>query len=320
MKLLNKIPLGILILLAVYCNKPKREAHIIAQINDKNILLEEIDSIINMQIYELRMNTLNMIISKKLLQEEAKKHKVPLKLLIENQIENKCENVSVEDFEKYAARLNESIIDTNNIFSYLTKIKQKERQAFFVDSLKKYYSIRIKLQPPYYKELETNQLYSHTLVKSNSNTIVYIISDFHCPACQNVEKRLKYLYDKYNKKVTFKFIYFSDYIDNSALACEVAAKQNKFREMHDIIFENAELLNQDSIYYHFAKEIGLKMNEFVYEMRDLNLLAPLAKNKEKLFKNNIYTTPTFIVNNKILDEKYAIDYLEDVIIEEINEK
>jgi hypothetical protein len=33
--------------------------------------------------------------------------------------------------------------------------------------------------------------------------------------------------------------------------------------------------------------------------------------------NEIYSTPTFLVNGKILNETYAIDYLEDVLIEEM---
>jgi len=41
-------------------------------------------------------------------------------------------------------------------------------------------------------------------------------------------------------------------------------------------------------------------------------------NKKYLVENNIYTTPTFIVNDKILDHKYSIHYLEDLIIEELN--
>lgn len=290
---------------------------LIASIDSNKIYLNEIDSMISLQQYQLRFNALQMTISKKVLETEAKKQNIPLKELINAQIVNKCEEVTIEDFERYVARLNDSFIDTNNVFKYLTGLKQKDRQAFYVDSLMQYYSIKLKLQPPYYKEIETNQLYSHDIVKSNSNTTVYIISDFHCPACQNVEKQLKCLYDKYEDEVTFKFIYFSDYIDNSALACEAAAKQKKFRKMHDIIFENAELLNQDSIYYEFAKEIGLEIDEFDYEMHNIDLLPPLVKNKENLILKNIYTTPTFIVNNKILDEKYAIDYLEDVIVEEI---
>ena len=61
-------------------------------------------------------------------------------------------------------------------------------------------------------------------------------NNFKCPACQKAENSLKKLYNKYNNEVKFKFIYFRDYIGDDALACEAAAKQNKFKQMHDMIF------------------------------------------------------------------------------------
>lgn len=88
--------------------------------------------------------------------------------------------------------------------------------------------------------------------------------------------------------------------------------------MHDILFKNSALLQNDSIYFEFAKELGLNMNEFKKDMKDKNILKGLIVNKELLISNGIYSTPTFIVNGKILDNKYAIDYLEDVIIKDLN--
>lgn len=125
---------------------------------------------------------------------------------------------------------------------------------------------------------------------------------------------------KYNNTIAFKFIYFSNYIEKDALACEAATKQNKFRQMHDVIIKNTELLHQDSIYYDFAKKIGLNINEFNKDMKDNQALKKLLNNKEHLISNEIYSTPTYIVNGKVFADKYAVDYLEDVIIKELKMK
>jgi protein-disulfide isomerase len=164
-----------------------------------------------------------------------------------------------------------------------------------------------------------SQFDSHKLSENESSIVIYIVSDFSCPACQVAENQLKYLYKKYENKVKFKFIYFSDYISRSALACEAAAKQKKFKQMHDIIFENTECLNDDSIFYAFAETIGLNIKKFSEDFNDPLVLKRLIKNKELILSEKIFSTPTFIVNNKILDDSFAIDYLEDVIIEEINQ-
>ncbi|MFW5803984.1 MAG: DsbA family protein, partial [bacterium] len=147
-----------------------------------------------------------------------------------------------------------------------------------------------------------------------------VVSDFGCISCQKAEIELQKLYKKYNKKVNFKFVYFSDYIDKSAIACEAAANQDKFKLMHDKIFKNIKVLHQDSLYYHFARDMGMDIEIFSKDMNDDKILKQLMDNKNYLIANNIFTTPTFIVNKKILDHKYSIHYLEDIIIEELNRK
>ena len=87
--------------------------------------------------------------------------------------------------------------------------------------------------------------------------------------------------------------------------------------MHDIIFENTNLLNEDSIYNYFATKLGLDTNKFNKDMNDQQILKMFVENKERLISKGIYSTPTFVVNGKILDRRHSIDYLEDVIIEEL---
>ncbi len=224
----------------------------------------------------------------------------------------------MQDIDTYLHNNDISFIDTANIKSYLKSIKLKERQYQYIDSLKQYYPLRIKLRPPFYNKIETKDLFSQNITTDKSTVEVYIISDFSCISCQKAEIELQKLYKKYNKKVNFRFVYFSDYIDKSAIACEAAANQGKFRQMHDKIFENIAELHQDSVYFRFARDIGIDVNKFSTDMNDDKILKRLMKNKNYLIENGIYSTPTFIVNEIILDHKYAIHYIEDLIIDELN--
>lgn len=291
--------------------------NVIATLNNKNIFVDNIDSIIGFQIYEQRLNALKLYVSKRILEEEAKKQNLLLKEFTEKQINQKCGKVTRIDIEKYIKKGDVSYIDTNNIKSYLLSLKQKDRQEELIDSLKQHYAIKIKLQPPFFNYIETDEIYSLNLNQNKSNVELLIISDFTCPSCQDAENQLEELYKKYKNNVVFKFVYFSDYISKSALACEAAARQKKFKEMHDIIFENNNLLNEISIYSSFATKLGLNMNKFNKDMTDKQTLKAFFENKEHLISNGIYSTPTFVVNGKILDKRHSIDYLEDVIIEEL---
>ena len=293
---------------------------IIATLDKENIYLNQIDSIIGMQIYEQRLEALQMFASREVLRKEAAKNNLSLNQLVEEQINKKCKEVSKLDLDRYISQNDISLIDTASILSYLKSAKQKERQHQYIDSLKQYYSLRVKLRPPFYNTIETSNLFSQNITSGKAPFKVYIVSDFSCISCQKAEIELQELYKKYNKEVNFKFVYFSDYIDKSAIACEAAAKQGKFKLMHDKIFENIEVLHQDSVYFHFAREIGLDIKLFSKDMNDDEILKRLMDNKNYLISNNIFTTPSFIVSNKILDHKYSIHYLEDIIVEELNKK
>jgi len=311
----------ILLLLVAFngcTNKNKKtNKNIIAEIGEEKIELEKIDSLLNDQIYEIRLNALENEISKKLLEIEAKKQNISLEKLVNTEINKKAKTVTGKELSDYIIKSDFNFNDTSKLKNYLIGIKQKERQSQYVDSLKNIYKVKVFLKPTYFNVIDTKSLYAHNLNENNSKVTVYIISDFRCSSCQETEKTLRKIYNKYNNKIKFAFIYYSGYIDKDALACEAAEKQNKFRKMHDIIFENSDLLSNDSIYYEFAKKIGLDLNKFKLDMQDKSLLKPLLNNKDFLIANQIYTTPSFIVNNKVLNRKYAINYLEEIIDEEL---
>lgn len=184
-------------------------------------------------------------------------------------------------------------------------------------SLKQYYPLRIKLRPPFFSTVDTKNLYSQSITSDNAPLRVYIVSDFSCVNCQKAEVELQKLYKKYNNEVNFEFVFFSSYISKATIACGAADRQGKFRLMHDKIFDNLEVLDQDSVYYRFAQDLGIDIEKFSKDMNDGEILRKIMGNKNYLIENNIVSTPTFIINNKILDHKYSIHYLEDMINDEL---
>ncbi len=245
------ILLIIVILLNFSCspqpNTSDKNNKVVAVIGNDRIYLNDIDTILEEQFYQLRLNALEQIINEQVLKLEAQKQHIAYKDFILKEITQKIKAIDIDDIKKYSEEFSIPIVDTENIKSYLFDIKQKERMQFVADSLKSNYNVKIKLQPPHYKTIDPQKLYSHNLTQNTSKVIVYVVSDYQCPKCQKVETELKYLYNKYRYNVCFKFVYYSAYIDKIALLSEAAAKQNKFIEMHDLIFENSDKLYQDSI-------------------------------------------------------------------------
>lgn len=263
------------------------------------------------------MQYLEVLISRKTLQIEAKKQNLKLEELVKNKINILAEKVNNNDISNYIKREKITYIDTASIVQYLTLIKQKQRQKEYTDSLKEHTDINVLLIPPFFKEIDTTGIYYHNLNNTKADNIVYIISDYKCPSCRKAESKVKKIIAKFNNNVEFRFVYHSSYIDKVALAIEAAKKQNAFIKMHNKMFET-DLFRKETIYTEIAKELSLDIDRFNMDMNNRNVLKKLTKNRELLISKDVYSTPTFIVNTKLLDGKYAIDYLEKVIENEFN--
>ncbi len=150
---------------------------------------------------------------------------------------------------------------------------------------------------------------------TKTNNIVYIISDFKCSTCRKTESKIKKIIDKFKDKIEFRFVYHSSYIDKCALAVEAASKQENFLQMHDQLFKKD--LSDNKVYNEIAKKLDIDIDKFNNDMNNNNILKKLTENRELLISKDVYSTPTFIVNTKLLDGKYAVDYLEKIIENEL---
>ena len=97
---------------------------------------------------------------------------------------------------------------------------------------------------------------------------------------------------------------------NAAVAAEAAALQEKFWEMHDIIFENQRDLSIESLFL-YAKTIGLDLEHFKNDIQKDTLIAKVDQDFESGVRRGVNGTPSFFINRK----KYDGDWEEDEFIE-----
>jgi len=233
------------------------------------------------------------------------------------EVENKADKVDLNDYEKYIEinNIKSEKRDSISIISYLKTIKIKQRHDSFIDSLIDNAEIKIFLKQTNYKTIELNNIKSFDLTPEN-DLIVYIISDFDCPACQLIDNKINKIIEKYKYKVNFRYVYFSEYISKKALASYAAASQNHFIEMHNRLISKKKEIGDEEI-FEIAEDLGLDIPTFEMEYNDSNTLKQFLVTKEELINKGVYSTPTIIVNSKILDDELAIYTIENVIENEL---
>jgi protein-disulfide isomerase len=137
-------------------------------------------------------------------------------------------------------------------------------------------------------------------------------SDFQCPYCDKFSKETEQqLVDAYvaTGKVYFEYRSFGEFIGpeslRSAEAAYCAGDQNKFWEMHDLIFANQNGENQgaftDKRLTAFAQKLGLEMGAFNDCFTSSKYAARVKQDGLDGAKAGVQATPSFVINGKLLE-------------------
>ena len=158
--------------------------------------------------------------------------------------------------------------------------------------------------------------------KEAKNTLIEY-SDFQCPACGLYYPLLKQLSREFGENMMFVYRHFPlqqhKNAKPAAYASEAAGKQDKFWEMHDLIFENQDEWSAKSddkakeIFIKYAGSLNLNIEKF---KNDLNL-EEINKKVESDFKSGlklkVNATPTFFLNGEKLQNPRSYDELKNII-------
>ncbi len=147
---------------------------------------------------------------------------------------------------------------------------------------------------------------AHDHLEGNPDASIELVEygDYQCPHCGRAYHVVKTLQEKLGSQLKFSFRNFPlakihPEATLAAIATEAAARQGKFWEMHDIIFENQEDLEQPAL-IAYAEEIGLDISLFEKDLSDETLLQKVESDFESGIRSGVNATPTFFING----EKY----------------
>lgn len=149
-------------------------------------------------------------------------------------------------------------------------------------------------------------------IRGNKDAKVTLVEygDFQCPACGAFYPIIKQVEADYGEKVKFVFRHFplTDLHPNAfsaARAAEAAGSQNKFFEMHDLLYERQSTwekeTNVQKIFREYAQEIGLDANRFNDDYASNSTTDRINSSVQKGKNQNVQATPTFYLNNQKLE-------------------
>ncbi|HEV7475642.1 MAG TPA: thioredoxin domain-containing protein [Pyrinomonadaceae bacterium] len=133
--------------------------------------------------------------------------------------------------------------------------------------------------------------------------------DYQCPPCGLLHPTLKKLKQELGPNLNFVFrnLPLPTLHKNAvaaAQAAEAARVQDRFWEMHDLLYENQDLwkddINPRSIFLKFASDLGLDTQRFARDMDDKQVLFRIEADEQAAAQLGIAGTPTIIIDGRQL--------------------
>jgi protein-disulfide isomerase len=132
-------------------------------------------------------------------------------------------------------------------------------------------------------------------------------SDFQCPYCGAAHPGLTRLLREFDGQVKLVFKYFPlsghERAMPAARAAEAAARQGKFWEMHDMLFEHQHEL-EDADFERYANALGLDMDKFRTDIVSSEVQARIDADRTEGDKLKLEGTPTIYVDGRLLREPF----------------
>jgi protein-disulfide isomerase len=156
-------------------------------------------------------------------------------------------------------------------------------------------------------------------IQGNRNAPIELLQygDYQCPYCWKAYPIVKRLQSELGENVKFVFRNFPltkihPHAKIAAIASEAAAIQNKYWEMHDILYEKHKQLDPTAI-LGYAKELGLDQALFESDLEKPELAEKVETHFLSGLRSGVNATPTFFING----EKYTESWDDNNLLEYI---
>jgi len=137
--------------------------------------------------------------------------------------------------------------------------------------------------------------------------------DYECPYCGEAHPIVKAIQKRLGNRLCFAFRNFPlvdmhPYAEHAAEAAEAAGVQDRFWEMHDLLFENQEALDDASL-TRYASSLGLDAQRLINEVMSGEHAARVREDFRSGTRGGVNGTPTFFINGVRYDGETDVDSL-----------
>lgn len=303
---------------------------VLARVNGLKVTQKQVDDSVAAQIYPLqqqlyaiRKAALENLVTRKILESEAAARGIA--------IEELRKQLTRGEISVTAAQVEETYKQNASFFASMSPDEARERLRLDLENqarmknyrsglegLRKKWTVTIDFPPPVFvSDLDDGV----SPAKGSAHPKVTIVEflDFECPFCKQVQPTLSQILERYGGEVRFVFKHMPlEGHRNSmpaARAAYCAGEQDRFWQFHDSLFSKRDL--SPPALEQIASEIGLALPTFQACVTSEQSRAAIVKDLEAARMFRIDSTPSFIVNGKLIKGAVSLVDFQRIIEQEL---
>jgi len=137
--------------------------------------------------------------------------------------------------------------------------------------------------------------------------------DYECPYCGEAYPVVKEVQERLGNRLCFAFRNFPlsnshPHAEHAAEAAETAAAERRFWEMHDLLYENQEALEDEDL-AKYASALGLDARRLISEVQAGAYATRIREDFRSGARHGVNGTPSFFINGVRYDGTPAVEEL-----------
>jgi protein-disulfide isomerase len=320
----------LLLRLTAFAQEPET---VVATVNSTEIRLKQVDETVlsaiyplQQQLYAIRKVALDNLITAQLLEAEARAQGVS--------IEEVRERLTRGVIKVSRAEVEEAYTQNASFFASMSPDEARERLRLDLENqsrMRRYragveelrrkwpVAIRLPAAPAGVTEFDDG-----SPAKGPAKAAVTIVefSDFECPFCARVQDTLRQIRERYDGEVRLVFKHLPSEGHRHSLAAARAAycagEQDRFWQFHDALFATGNL--SPEIFGEIGARLGLAREKFATCLSGEGSRSAVVKDIELARRYRIDSTPSFLINGKLVKGALAFADFQNLIERELQQR
>jgi predicted DsbA family dithiol-disulfide isomerase len=254
------------------------------------------------QVYSQRTLALYHLVSRELLDREAKTHHLSVDDLLEQKVYARVPPPSEAEVNAFLkertgnetpddpARVKQAAIDLNSK-------RRAEHKREYIETLFKAYNVRVSLETPPPASVEEIQGPLEPAIGApRAGVTLVVFSDYLCPFCRDLSHTIAGLLKEYPKdlRVVYRQFPIHPNADRLAQAALCANEQGQFANYHALLFDRSSLSVEDLV--PLAEQAGLDRGAFSICLASDRFASRVTNDLDEGKRLGIAGTPTLFVN------------------------